>query len=161
MEDKGYDEAVLVSNIKIIFGTLAVIAALYSHFNPWEFPPNKTLVFSCVTFYFFCIGVINASSYIWEASAVFVGKLGPKVRQVGKAQSLAPNIWVITTLGGKGTSIFKVELRTAPRQKVGAVHVEHPYEKYFTEHGRFLVDVFRADMTTVLQMVDTGAKKSS
>lgn len=153
-------EAVLVSNIKIVAGSLAVFAAVYSHFNPWEFPANKRLVLSCVLFYGFCVGLINAASYLWEASAVFVGKLAPKARQIAK-RSLPPKIWVVTTIGGKGTSSFKVELRTMPRQKPGLAVVTHPYETYFTEEGRFLVDVFRKDMTAALQQVDVGDKKSS
>lgn len=160
MESQGYDEAVLVSNVKIIFGTIAVIVAVYSHFNKYTFPANKTLVLTCVTIYFISIGIINLVSYFQEASAVFIGSLNPKVRTLPRGKVLQPRLWVITSLPTKGSSLFRIEMRTTARQALGSVFIEHPYEKYITEEGRFLITQFRTDMTSLLQMVPSAAKKS-
>lgn len=160
MEDQGYVEAVLVSNMKIVAGSLAVSAALYSHFNPWEFPANRNLVLACVVFYGFCIACINVTAYIWEANAVYVGKLAAKAKQVAKGK-LPTKIWVETKVGEKGSSDYRITMRTTPRQKEGKVEVRHGYEGYFTEEGRFLAERFRSVMTDALSQVGGGVKKSS
>lgn len=160
MEDQGYTEATLVSNIKIIAGSLAVIAALYSHFGPGEYPANKPVIFACVAFYLFCMGLINMSSFIFEASAVFVGSLSPRAKHVANGR-LAPNIWVLTSYEVKGSSLFRVEVRTAPRRKHDAVSIAHPYEKYITQDGGFLAHLFRTDLKKLLTPASTDSKKSN
>lgn len=160
MEDQGYVEAVLVSNIKIIAGSIAVAAALYSHFNPWEFPANRNLVLACVLLYSVCIGSISVASYFWEANAVYVGKLAAKAKQVTKGK-LPVKVWVETRVGEKGSSAYRATIRTSPRQSDGKVEIKHGYESYFTEEGRFLVERFRSDMTHALSQVSGGSKKSN
>lgn len=158
MEDQGYIEAVLVSNIKIIAGSVAVAAAVYSHFGPGEFPANKPVVFACVALYFFCVSIINIFSFIFESSAIFVGKLSNRAKQVSKG-ALAPNLWIFTSIGAKGTSEFRVEIRNGPRAKKDAISSVHPYEKYITEEGRFLTDAFRTDLKETISKVGSDSKK--
>lgn len=158
MESQGYAEAVLVSNLKIILGTCAVISALYSHFNGGQFPGNYVLVFSCVAFYSVCVWSISLASLIWEASAMYVGQLTPRVIQVSKG-NLAHKLWVHTSIGSKGSSDYKVEFRTAPR-KSSAVQITRGYEHYFTEEGNLLLEKLRADLRKTLDQVVPPTKKS-
>lgn len=160
MDDQGYVESTFVSNIKIVAGTIAVAAALYSHFGPGEFPANKPVVFACVAIYILCVGLINVTSFVLEASAIYVGTLTSRMTQVSKG-SLAKKVWVHTTIGGKGSSDYKVELRLVARSKKGSVAKSMPYEKFITEDGRFLSDVFRAEMRSILSELSPGGKKTS
>lgn len=160
MEDQGYEEATLVSNIKILAGTIAVIAALYSHFGPGEFPPNKPTVFACVAIYICCMCLINLASFVFEASAIFVGRLTLRAKQVTRG-TLPVCVWVHTTIASKGSSAFRLEIRTAARQTTGSVSVTHPYETYITEEGRFLNDVFRAHLSAALRRVPVSSKKTT
>lgn len=160
MDDQGYVESTFVSNVKIVAGTIAVAAALYSHFGPGEFPANKPVVFACVAIYIFCVSLINLTSFVLEASAIYVGTLTSRMIQVSQG-SLAKKIWVHTTIGGKGSSDYKVELRLASRSKKGSVAKSTPYEKFITEDGRFLSDVFRAEMRSILSELSPGVKKTN
>ncbi|CAN8064909.1 unnamed protein product [Agarophyton chilense] len=160
MEDQGYVESTTASNIKIVAGTVAVAAALYSHFGPGEFPANKPVVFACVAIYLVCVGLINISSFVLEASAIFVGSLSKRVKQVSKI-ALCDKVWIHSTIGGKGSSAYKVEIRQAPRSKHGSVSKSTPYEKYITEDGHFLSSEFRIDMTALLSQLSPGSKKTN
>lgn len=160
METKGYDETVLVSNIKIVAGTIAVAAALYSHFNPYEFPGNRNLVLGCVLIYGFCIGSINLSAYIWDANAVYVGKIAPKAKRVAKSK-LPDKVWVDTRVGEKGSSTYRLTIRTSPRQGAGKIETTYGYERYFTEEGRFVAAQFQTDLGEALARVDSESKKSN
>lgn len=149
-----------MSNIKIVFGTIAVIAAVYSHFNRGEFPANRLLVSLCVLIYSICVSVMSLASTIWESSAMFVGKLSPMAKQVSKGK-LASNLWVHSAIGVKGSSEYKVEFRTKPHRKSGNVSAARGYENYFTEDGKLLLSKFRADLEDVLSRVDSESKKTS
>lgn len=160
MEAKGYDEAVLVSNIKILAGTIAVAAAMFSHFNPWEFPGNRNIVLGCVLLYGACIGSINLSAYIWDANAMYVGRLAAKAKRIAKSK-LPEKVWVSTRLGEKGSSIYRLTIRTSPQQSEGKVEITNGYEKYFTEEGRFLATSFQTDLSDAVSQVGSGSKKSN
>lgn len=160
MEDRGYEEAILVSNVKIVAGTGATAAAVYSHFNPYEYPANRNLVLFCVIFYAVCIAAINVTSYLWENSAIFVGKVGAKPHRVSKGV-LTPKVWAFSKIAEKGSSDYKIDLKVAPRCKVGTICASHPYELYFTEEGTFLKDVFRQHMTEAMDQLDAANSKKS
>lgn len=159
MEDKGYNEAVFVSNVKIICGTGATAAAVYSHFNPWEYPANRNLVLACVTLYFVCVGTIHVCSYLWEKGAVFVGKLAPKAARIGRSK-LAPRVWVFSKIGERGQSAYNVEMRTKVRDG-NCVKVGGSYESWFTEEGRFLADKFRTELEGGLMGLEEGKAKAT
>lgn len=159
MEDRGYAEATLVSYVKMITGTIAVIVALYSHFNGGQFPETRDLVLGCVVVYFLCAGTINAASFVFEASAFYVGKLSARARQVNKG-ALALSVWVHSTIGTKGTSLYNVEFRRGARSKLDAVKFSKGYENYFTVEGRLLRDELRKDLGEALGKLGADAKKS-
>lgn len=159
MEDQGYEESTITSNIKIGAGTIAVIAAVYSHFGPGQFPSNRPVVLACVVTYLLCFLLINASSFLLEASAIFVGTLTKRAKQVSNG-TMVNKIWVRTSIGGKGSSAYRVEIRKTPRSKIATVTQAHPYEKYLTNDGAFLQNVFRADMKKLLSELK-GSKKSN
>lgn len=94
-----------------------------------------------------------------ENGALFVGQLTARMAQITRG-TLSPQVWVHTSIGYQGSSDFKVEIRTSPRDKQSAVIKTYPYEKYFTEEGRFLTNLFTTDSKNVLpQLLDS--KKSN
>lgn len=158
METQGYDESTTVANIKLIAGTIAVIAAVYSHFGVSEFPGSRQQVLLCVVIYITCSALITAATVILEASANYVGELTPRAKQVNK-DGLPSRLWVHTTIGGKGSSSFRVQIRTSVRGKAEASEDSHPYERYFTSEGHFLREVFCVDMGETLYRAAKGGKK--
>lgn len=161
MEDRGYTEAVTVSNVKIVCGTIATIAAVYSHFNPWEYPQNRDLILLCVTVYFVCMMCTQVVTYLWENHAVFVGYVHEKVRKVQGKHKLTAKVWVFTKLGEKGESAYQIILRRdSTRNETGCVKVAHPYEQYFTDKGRFLDKVFRKHLEKAVEQLDNYKGKN-
>lgn len=160
MEGQGYEESTIVSNVKLIAGTIAVVAAVYSHFGVGEFPASRPQVLACVAAYIACSLLITLTSFALEASAIFVGQLTTRSRQVSK-RKIPQSIWVHTMIGGKGTSAFRVQLRTSVRGKQNASEDSFPYERYFSTEGVFAKDVFRQDMQTTLERVSSESSKKS
>lgn len=158
MEGQGYEESTIVSNVKLIAGTIAVIAAIYSHFGVTEFPANRHEVLVCVLIYVGCSVLITIASILCEGSASFVGNLTRRAKQVSQA-GLPHQVWVHTSIGGKGSSDFRVQIRSSVRGKADASEDTHPYERYFTTEGHFLTDVFRGDMSQTLDRAAKGGKK--
>lgn len=158
LETQGYDESIAVSNIKLVAGTIAVLAAVYSHFGVPEFPGSRQQVLVCVLIYMGCSTLITAASIFLEGSANYVGQLTPRAKQVNQ-DGLPPCVWVHTTLGGKGSSDFRVQIRTSVRGKADASEDSHPYERYFTTEGHFLRDNLCEDMGQTLYRVAKGGKK--
>lgn len=156
MEDEGYEEATLASNIKIVCGTVAVAAALYSHFNRYTYPENRTLIAICVVLYGACAGIIQLAALFLEGPSFFAGVLPPRARRTAR-RGVEPRVWARSALGERGSSAYVVGLsagaRTAPRAEM-----RYGYEKYFTTSGRFLRDVFRSDLRQALS--DFATKKS-
>lgn len=160
MEVQGYEESTTVSNIKLVAGTIAVIAAVYSHFGVGEFPGSRPEVLGCVVTYLSCSVLITLASLALEASAVFVGQLTKRAQQVAKG-NLPLRMWVSTSIGGKGVSTFRVEMRTSVRGKQDAVEEAFPYETYFTTEGVFLKDTFDSDMkATIGKVISNSSKKT-
>lgn len=166
-------EDTLVSNVKLVCGTLAVIAAVYSHFGVGDFPASRNMVLLCVSIYLSCSALINILSMTMEASAMFVGRLSPRVLQLrekekdkGKSSATSSTsvpparVWVHTAIGGKGSSAFRVQVRSSVYGKADAVEGAHGYERYFTAEGAFLKDVFYADMAETLGRASDGGKKT-
>lgn len=157
MEAQGYEESTTVSNIKLAAGSIAVIAAVYSHFGVGEFPARRIEVLACVITYVVCSMLITVSSLLFEASAMFVGRLTPVAQ--GNKTTLPQQVWVHTTIGGKGSSKFSVQIRTAVREKQNALEDSHGYENYFTSEGHFLRESFTNDMKAMLDRLVQSAKK--
>lgn len=158
MESQGYEESVTVSNIKLIAGTIAVIVAVFSHFGAGEFPQSRPTVLACVVTYIACTALISITSVLLEASAMFVGRLAPRARRVSKGV-IPERVWVHTSIGGKGSSTFRVQVRTSARGKSDASEDSHGYERYFTTEGHFLKDKFTSDMRLTLDRATQGGKK--
>lgn len=156
MEESGYEELTLTSNVKLIAGTIAVIAALYSHFGVGDWVSSRNSVLICVVIYIVCTAAINISSFLFEASAMFVGRLKSSVRSTNS--TLPEYAWVHTSFAGKGSSVIKVELRRSVRSKIGGVEEEYAYEQFFTTEGLFLKEPFRRRMVETLAKV---GKKSN
>lgn len=162
MEAHGYDESTLPANIKLVAGTVAVIAAVYSHFGVKDFPASRIIVLGCVLVYILCTVLITAASVVLEASAIFVGSLTPLARRIAGRGHLPAAVWVHTVIGGKGSSTFRVQIRTTARGNAesDAPEQSFPYERYFTTEGNFLHDTFRSDMDGILQHVTSEGKKT-
>lgn len=157
MESQGYIESTATSNVKLVAGTIAVIAAVYSHFGVGEFPACRPIVLACVVTYIVCSVLITLASLFFEASAMFVGRLTRRARL--RSKELPPRVWVHTTLGGKGTSTLHVHIRKSVHGKNDASDDSHGYERYFTTEGHFLRDIFTADMKSTLSRTLNAKKK--
>lgn len=72
--DAGYEEDVMVSNIKIGLGLGAIAAALYSQFGPGKFPANWWQVFACVVTYIVLTLALNIYSWQVEGDAFLLTK---------------------------------------------------------------------------------------
>lgn len=123
-----------------------------------EFPGSRNEVLACVLIYMTCSVLITAASIILEASANYVGQLTPRAKQVNQ-DGLPQQVWVHTTLGGKGCSGFRVQIRNSVRGKADASEDSHPYERYFTSEGHFLREIFCIDMGQTLYRIAKGGKK--
>lgn len=156
MESQGYEESTLCANIKLAAGTIAVAAALYSHFGVKDFPACRPEVLACVTTYIACSLLITLSSYFLEASATFVGQLTPPARRLAKG--LPNRVWVHTTIGGRGSSTLRVQIRKSVRGKADPGHDSYGYERYFTTDGHFLKHVFTSDMKLTLDTAKLSKK---
>lgn len=114
----------IVINIRIVLGAIAVIAAVYSHFGPGQFPGNRTVVLSCVAIYLVCMAIINLTAYLVEGSAMYVGG--------GK--------WVSTSMD-RGTSSFCIDIRESVRGNIVS-NTQLNYETFITCQGTFLSHSF-------------------
>ncbi|KAG2498946.1 hypothetical protein HYH03_003136 [Edaphochlamys debaryana] len=72
--DQGYQEDVMIQNIKIGLGLLAIGAAVFSHFGPGKFPANWWQVFACVVTYVVLTIAMNVYSMRVEGDAFLVTK---------------------------------------------------------------------------------------
>lgn len=157
MESKGYVESTAVSIIKLIFGTIAVVAAVYSHFGVKDFAASRQIVLACVVTYIGCSLLISIASLVFESSAMFVGKLTSLHKRISKG--LPQRVWVHTTLGGKGSSTFKVQIRQSVRGKTDASEGSTQYEEYFSDKGFFLRQKFTGYMQGILDGTTTTSSK--
>ncbi|KXZ52744.1 hypothetical protein GPECTOR_8g136 [Gonium pectorale] len=70
--DAGYDEDIVISNIKIGLGIAAIGSALISQFGPGKFPGNWWMVFTCVVAYLILTLLMNLYSWKVEGEAFLV-----------------------------------------------------------------------------------------
>lgn len=148
MEDEGYAEATLASTIKIVFGTIAVVAAVYSHFNRSTYPENRTLIAVCVALYGICTGIIQLATWVLEGGAFFVGALTKRALRTTRRGSAA-RVWARSMLGEKGSSEYVLILTQGARASKGE-EMRCGYEKYISTEGRFLREEFRTSVREVL-----------
>jgi hypothetical protein len=158
LEDAGYAENVMVTNIKILAGSLAVALSIYSHFNGYEYPENRILIIGCIVGYGVCVGVVTFLSWLREGNAFFVGYIDREAEKDTRASSLEPNIWVHSTLGPKGSSTYTIEFRRKVRTKApnDCVKLGKPYEHYFFKDGELATAVFRRDVKHLVEILGTG-----
>jgi hypothetical protein len=161
LEDLGYIEYVMVVNLKIIVGSIAVALAIYSHFNGYEYPDNRRLIMGCVAGYGFCVVLVSFVSWFMEGNAFFVGYRDSEELLAGR-ELFEPKVWVYSTLGLKGSSTYTVELRRVVRAKKPADSVKlcKPYENYFFEDGELAMAVFRKDIKHLLESLGKNARKA-
>ncbi|GLC37872.1 hypothetical protein PLESTB_001485100 [Pleodorina starrii] len=72
--DHGYEEDIVINNVKIVLGLVAIAAAAYSQFGPGKFPANWWMVFSCVILYIVLTFAMNIYSWKMEGDAFLVTK---------------------------------------------------------------------------------------
>jgi Microsomal signal peptidase 25 kDa subunit (SPC25) len=163
LEDAGYAENVTVTNIKILAGSLAVALSIYSHFNGYEYPENRLLIIGCIAGYGVCVGLVTILSWLQEGNAFFVGYLDRKAEWDTRASSLEPKIWVHSTLGPKGSSIYTIEFRRKVRSKAltDCVKLGKPYEHYFSDDGELATAVFRRDVKHLVEILGTGGSSKN
>lgn len=135
-----------ITDIKIVVGLLAVVAAVYSHFNGQEFPENKVLIAGCVAIYSICVGVIYLLSRFTEGNAFYVGAVVSASKRVRRTVTLAPKIWAYSTLSEKGNSMYTLQLRNGVKENSDSYSMRKPYESYFSEAGAFDASEFRSDI---------------
>ncbi len=157
MESEGYEESTGASYAKIVFGTISVIAAVYSHFNPYTFPENRMLIIVCVAIYGVCASIMNAVQFIFEGSSFYNGVLTAKKRLVKK--DAARRVWLTSTISDKqGSSTYRITLSDGARQR-SLAEMSNGYENYLTENGTFLSHRFQADMKKALAKFHSAAGK--
>lgn len=166
VEDEGYEETVLVVYMKIIFGSIAVACAVYSHFNKWTYPDNYRLIVTCVAIYGVCALILQVSNYFLEGSNFYCGKIAAKVKRVRKETSYTSDtLYLSSVLSDKhGSSIYKLSITSQVRgtsDKKNEVVLAKGYENYLTSEGNFLVDTFRKDFRDSLNKFHTSVKKSA
>jgi hypothetical protein len=161
LEDIGYIEYVMVINMKIVLGSIAVALAIYSHFNGREYPENRPLIIGCVAGYGFCVALVSVVSWFMEGNAFFVGYRDLDEPPAGRAL-LEPKVWVYSTLGSKGSSTYTVELRRSARAKKPADYVKlcKPYEHYIFEDGELALPVFRKDIKHLIESLGKNSRKA-
>lgn len=149
LDSSGYSESTIVSNIKILFGSLSVAAAIFSHFGPGEFPDTRPTIIACLAVYFACMGIIAAASGICDGDAIFVGaRAGEK-------------LWAASSATGGGGSGFRVEFRPCVRKdKARSAVLEKGYERWFSEDGEIMVKALRKDLNALLKKVGKADGKT-
>lgn len=156
LEQRGYAEATLVSNVKMIAGLIAVAAAFYSHFNGREFPENRELVMACVAVYAVSVTLISAISYAYEGDAFYSAYLSDVAELMAGRQddALAPKVWVQSTLSEKGSSTYTLTIRQCVRKnkELSAV-LKKPYEQYFDEEGSLVLEELQQDLARLIAKV--------
>jgi signal peptidase complex subunit 2 len=140
----------LASNVKILYGTIAVAAAFYSHFNGQEFPDNRNLIMLCVAVYGVCMALISAVSYLYEGDSFYSAHLSD-VAELMAGQALAPCVWVHSALGEKGSSTYTLTLRRGVRKSPALSAVlAKPYEQFYCEDGQLAVAELQSDLSRLL-----------
>jgi Microsomal signal peptidase 25 kDa subunit (SPC25) len=164
LEECGYTEATAVSNVKIVAGVVAIVAALYSHFNPLEFPDNRNLILICVTIYSVCVAIATGASWIFERNAIYVGRLTSSASLTTRGASHPPAVWAQSVLGPAGTSTYTIQLRTTVADKKATdpestASTSKPYESYFSESGELAVAAFREEVKSVLRKLGAAHRR--
>jgi hypothetical protein len=138
--------------VKIVAGVVAVVAAVYSHFNGQEFPANRSLIIACVAVYAACLSLISAVSWMYEGDAFYVARLSAAASLLAdEGGGMAPAVWVQSTVGLKGTSTFTLTLRRTVRKNAAlSVALVKPYEQYFCEDGEVAVAALHDDLDRVV-----------
>lgn len=150
LDSSGYSESTTVSNVKIVFGSLSVAAALYSHFGPGEFPDTRPTIIACLAVYFTCMAIIAVASFVWDGDAIFVGSRADE------------KLWAASSATGKGRSGFRVEFRPCVRKnKARSAVLEKGYERWFSEDGEVMVKALRSDLTALLREVGKASGKKA
>ncbi|PNW75367.1 hypothetical protein CHLRE_12g524200v5 [Chlamydomonas reinhardtii] len=70
--DAGFNEDVMVSNIKLLLGFTAIGSGLLAQFGPGKFPANWWMVFGCVVAYLVLTTLLNLYSWKVEGEAFLV-----------------------------------------------------------------------------------------
>lgn len=162
LEQRGYVESAFASNVKIVAGLVAIVAAVYSHFNGREFPENRNLVLTCVVLYCACVGIISVMSFFWEGDSFYAAQLSSRISESMEERFLAPRIWVQSTVGIKGESTFKLMIRLTVRQNADSTEtLTKPYEAYFNEEGGLAVAELDNDIGEVLSRSARLGKKKT
>jgi Microsomal signal peptidase 25 kDa subunit (SPC25) len=164
LEDRGYEEATGVSNVKIISGVIAIIAAVYSHFNSLEFPDNRNLILACVSVYMGCVATITALGWLFERNSLYVGCLTSAATLEKQNSGLPPRVWAQSVLGPAGTSIYTIQLRATvadsqATEPDSAMSMSKSYEAYFSADGDLALSVFRDDVEGVLRKLGAARRR--
>jgi len=149
--------------MKIIFGSIAVACAVYSHFNKWTYPDNYRLIVTCVAIYGVCACVLQVSNFFLEGSNFYCGKMSAKVKRVKKDVYTSDALYLASILSDKdGSSIYKLTITSQVRGKTkNETVLSKGYENYLTAEGNFLVDAFRKDLREKLAKFHSAVKKNA
>lgn len=138
--------------MKIVAGLVAIVAAIYSHFNGREFPENRNLIIACVAIYVACVGIVSAMSYLWEGDSFFAAQLPNRNSGRSASESLAKRLWVQSTVGSKGESTFTLMMRLTVRRNAELTEtLTRPYEEYFSEEGDLALSELYGDIGELLK----------
>lgn len=163
LEASGYAAVTWTTDVKIVLGTIAVAAALYSHFNKQEYPDNKYIVLGCVMIYMVCVAITTCIGTFIEGNSVFMATPTKRAQKMGRLAKI-PLIRTFSSFPKHGQSVYLLTFKKG--KKIGGGKAEDneraakmSYEKYFTSEGEFLATKFRKDVAELLNSLGT-AKKS-
>ncbi|KAI5574845.1 hypothetical protein BDE02_10G172100 [Populus trichocarpa] len=69
---RGYEEDVRMSNIRLFFGTIIIVIALFAQFYNKKFPQNREFLIGCIVLYIVFNGLLQLIIHLKEKNAILV-----------------------------------------------------------------------------------------
>eukprot|EP00798_Chlamydomonas_sp_ICE-L_P024073 gene24073-9649_t len=153
----GYDQDVSISNVRILFGFLAIVIALYAQFGMGKLPDAWWGIFLCIAAYTIITLAVNVYSSMYEGDAFLISQPSKTHPFVIRVSSMFNR--------KQGSYTLQLETSTEPGNKKIQKNLTCSIGEFFHSDGYLAAEALSKEISSFLSeyevLLQSGAEKKT